>query len=123
MTIAPVSQVPIVNLQVTTGRDLVEGFEWKDIAGAAIDLTGSTFKMAVKASDAAEDLLAELTTDNERFVVTDAELGLFEIHIPRTVTADWTPGVRLVHDAYRIIGDLEEPFWRGEIEVLKARAP
>jgi len=67
---------------------------YSDELGAAIDLTGWTPRMDVRASKSkTATLILSLTAANGRITVSDAAAGQITIAVPSSVTTALTPGL------------------------------
>jgi hypothetical protein len=59
---------------------------WKNSVGAVIDLTGCTARMQVREDFSANDFLVELSTENDRLIITPAA-GRIDFYIDAEDTA------------------------------------
>lgn len=84
-----------LNLTIYQGATFKRVMRLKDSANAAIDLTGSTVRMHVRATMSDTTTIIELDEDNGRAVVSDAENGEITLLISDEDTAllDFTSGV------------------------------
>lgn len=111
-----------VDIKISDNADWSKLFAFADEDGVAIDLTGSTFEMDIRA--AAQDLLptATLTT-------ADGSLDLSATPTDGTLTVTIEAGLvpagaagasaHYVHDLRRTVGGETEILWRGSLTVIK----
>ena len=80
-------------LRLKKGDDYRKDFYLKDSAGAAVDLTGCSFKMQIRESFSS-DVLVELSTENGK-IESDAENGhIVLVFIPAdTSDASWKKAI------------------------------
>ena len=77
-----------LNLTIYQGSTFVKPFQWKTgTPAAAVDITGYTARMHIRKKLKDTDYTLELTTDNERIVITDMLNGKFEIRLTAAETA------------------------------------
>lgn len=82
------------DFEIEQGTTFVLAFSWKDEAGTPIPLTGYTARMQVRHSVSAEEVLLDLTTENDRLVIDELN-GRVTIVLDPVVTAaiTWRKGM------------------------------
>lgn len=78
-------------LECWQGKTFRKSWTFMDEDGNVIDFTAYTARMQVRQNFDSEDVLVELTTENDRITI-DAEYGRIELFISDTVTAEFTAG-------------------------------
>ena len=82
-------QVTKVNLIINKGATFRQKFAWKDAKGRAIDLTGYTARMHIRAEMLSTDILVSLTTVNGGIVITPL-VGLISLYLTDVQTSALT---------------------------------
>jgi len=72
-------------LKIDQGATLRKPFTWK-AGGEPVDLTEFTARMQIRETIDAEEVIAELTTENGGIII-GPDPGAFQIHMPATDTA------------------------------------
>ena len=82
------------DIEIEQGATFATTLVWNDSAGDPMDLTGYTAKMHIRRTVASEDLLLELSTENDRIVLGGA-LGTVALEIDADTTheIDWQQAV------------------------------
>lgn len=81
------------DFEIEQGATLLKPIVWKDSTGAAVNLTGYTAKMQVRKSAAAEDVLLEMSTANNKIAITPLTGTITLIFSSTTTSAiDWSRG-------------------------------
>jgi len=62
------------------------GFVLKDASGVAVNLTGRSIKMQIRGAANPDDVIVELSTDNERIIIVDAPAGAWALAVPVSIT-------------------------------------
>lgn len=79
---------------------------WRDIDGLPINLSACTAKMQIRATVDSSAVVCELSTANERIILTDAE-GKIEFAVPSSITKVLKP--------MTAVYDLEITFDTGDV--------
>lgn len=106
------------DFEIEQGASFRLQFAWKDSAGTAVNLTGYTARMQVRASTSAPDVLLELTTVNG-YITLGGIAGTVTLTLPATVTAglDWRRGK---YDLELVATDaLVTRFMQGQVSVSR----
>ena len=84
-----------LNLKINQGETFRYTLNWKDEAEVAINLTGYTARMQIRATPESSAILASLTTENGGINITNALTGEFKLFISATDTSsfNWVAGV------------------------------
>jgi hypothetical protein len=84
-----------LNLKINQGETFRHTLLWKDSNEVAIDLTGYTARMHVRAKIEDTSTLIVLTTENGRIVISNPAQGEIKLYISATdtTTMTWTSGV------------------------------
>lgn len=104
------------DIVATQGKTFVLTSAYQNDDGTAIDLTGYTGRMQVRASSTAEDLIVELTEANGRFLIPSPSTGQVRFQITAADMAGLAPGV-YVYDSELVNGAIVEPFMSGTFEI------
>jgi hypothetical protein len=82
------------DFEIEQGATLLKPIVWKDSNGTPVNLSGYTARMQIRRSVAAEDVLLELSTANNRINI-DALNGTVTLIFDSATTAafTWTSGV------------------------------
>lgn len=79
-----------LDLTIYQGATYNKPFQWKTGTPLVpVDITGCTARMQIRKSVSSPDVLFELTTENDRIVITDAVNGKYEIRIPASVSSQF----------------------------------
>ena len=82
------------DFEIEQGAAFALVFRRKDDAGGPIPLTGYTARMQVRANVAAQDVLLELTTENGRLVIDEANgEAAIALDADTTAACTWRKGV------------------------------
>jgi hypothetical protein len=111
----------IVNITTRSDSDFTRSFTYQYAAvppsttPTPIDLTGSSFRMVVRASAKDVGAYLDLSTDNGRITLTNPLLGQFQIMIPKSLYAGMPAG-EYVHSLIRTRPDtVVEEVWYGAL--------
>jgi hypothetical protein len=99
-----------VNFQAATNEDLRQAFVLQDAAGAAIDLTGASLRMALQGASGAIALEAGLA--DGRIAILDAANGRFEVAVLAADLQTLPPGVYR-HDLLLAQAGVVRRVWSG----------
>lgn len=77
------------NITIEQGAVFRKVLTWTDSEDAPINLTGYTALMQIRKEDTGGDVIIELSTLNDKIVITPAE-GKIELFIPATETAEFS---------------------------------
>lgn len=89
-------------IELYKGSTYTKGFTWSTQSTATpsadpipVDITDCSIKMQVRASINDSTVLAEFSTANGSFLITDAAAGKFKLDIPAAMSSAWafTEGV------------------------------
>ena len=75
------------DITIKQGADFVLALQWQDSDATPIDLTGHSIRMQVRTAVSSPTVALELTTDNNRIVITDAVNGMFELRLGNAETS------------------------------------
>jgi len=109
-----------LDLTIYQGSTYIKAFQWKTGKPAVpVDLTGCSARMQIRKRVVDTDVLLELTTENNRIVITAPTEGKFEIRLTAAETAalSFKTGV---YD-FEIVYPGGEPVYRlfeGSVEVI-----
>lgn len=81
------------NFEIEQGTTFTKPMVWKS-NGVVVNLTGYTARMQIRSSIASDQVLLELTTENDRIVITPLT-GTITLKLDADTTAeiDWIKGV------------------------------
>ena len=78
-----------LNLIIYQGSTFIKGFSWQTGDPAQpVNLTGYTARMQIRTKVTDIDVLLELTTENDRIIITDPINGKFELYISSNDTTN-----------------------------------
>jgi hypothetical protein len=84
----------LYNIVADQGATLSRTITWKDSAKRAINITGYTARMHVRATVDASTTLLVLTTENT-YITLGGAAGTVTMSVPASVTANLIPGIHV----------------------------
>jgi hypothetical protein len=100
-----------------TNEDWTQVFTVTDSAGAAVNLTGATLAMMVRATEKADTVLS-LTSTAGTLVVESAAAGRFRTQVPVATMLNVPPGL-YVYDVRSTTGSVVKRLFGGTIDVIE----